>query len=268
MLYKFKSKAAGDLIMLEPNGRRVLQAILYETFAIAFVGPVLSLAFDKPASSTFGLAVVLSPIVLPGANVMVDLPVLALGVTAVLLHVRGVDRQSSLLLALGGLLAGLAFLTKYNAAVIVPVLGLYSILQRRWRTLFALLVPLAVAALWCLHNLAVYGQLHLLSHVGDPHHAVAGSLFVGLVIIGEELVWRGTVQDTLARRVGAPRAAIVSALLYALVLAPLGSLVLVLTALACGLTWGALRTFTGSLLPPVVAHLTWDLLLLFAWPVG
>lgn len=27
MLYKFKSKAAGDLIMLEPTGRRVLQAM-------------------------------------------------------------------------------------------------------------------------------------------------------------------------------------------------------------------------------------------------
>jgi hypothetical protein len=27
MLYKFKSKAAGDLIMLEPNGRRVLDII-------------------------------------------------------------------------------------------------------------------------------------------------------------------------------------------------------------------------------------------------
>jgi len=27
MLYKFKSKAAGDLIMLEPNGRRVLESI-------------------------------------------------------------------------------------------------------------------------------------------------------------------------------------------------------------------------------------------------
>lgn len=27
MLYKFKSKAAGDVIMLEPNGRRVLQII-------------------------------------------------------------------------------------------------------------------------------------------------------------------------------------------------------------------------------------------------
>jgi hypothetical protein len=27
MLYKFKSRAAGDLIMLEPNGRQVLQII-------------------------------------------------------------------------------------------------------------------------------------------------------------------------------------------------------------------------------------------------
>ncbi len=27
MLFKFKSKVAGDLIMLEPNGRRVLEII-------------------------------------------------------------------------------------------------------------------------------------------------------------------------------------------------------------------------------------------------
>jgi 4-amino-4-deoxy-L-arabinose transferase-like glycosyltransferase len=159
-------------------------------FTVLTAWAMFSLAERFRAPPVFaGLAVVLSPIVLPGANVMVDLPVLALGVTAVLLHVRGVDQQSSLLLALGGLLAGLAFLTKYNAAVIVPVLGLYSILQRRWRTLFALLVPLAVAALWCLHNLAVSGHLHLLSHVGDPHHEVAGSLFVGLVIIGAAVFW-------------------------------------------------------------------------------
>jgi hypothetical protein len=31
MLYKFKSKAAGDLIMLEPNGRQVLQIIGKDT---------------------------------------------------------------------------------------------------------------------------------------------------------------------------------------------------------------------------------------------
>ena len=49
---------------MNPKSRRVLQAVLYEVFAIAFVGPVLSLAFDKPPMSTLGLAVVLSTIAL------------------------------------------------------------------------------------------------------------------------------------------------------------------------------------------------------------
>jgi len=49
---------------MTPRTRRVLQAILYEVFAVAFVGPVLSIAFDKPATSTIGLAIVLSSIAL------------------------------------------------------------------------------------------------------------------------------------------------------------------------------------------------------------
>ena len=49
---------------MTPTTRRVLQAALYELFAIAVVGPVLGLAFDKPQASTFGLAVVLSTIAL------------------------------------------------------------------------------------------------------------------------------------------------------------------------------------------------------------
>jgi uncharacterized membrane protein len=49
---------------MSPKIRRVLQAVLYEVFAIAFVGPVLSIAFDKPPASTLGLAVVLSSIAL------------------------------------------------------------------------------------------------------------------------------------------------------------------------------------------------------------
>jgi uncharacterized membrane protein len=49
---------------MKPLTRRVLQAILYEVFAIAFVGPALGLAFDEPQSSSFALAVVLSTIAL------------------------------------------------------------------------------------------------------------------------------------------------------------------------------------------------------------
>lgn len=49
---------------MKPKSRRVLQAILYEVFAIAFVGPVLSVIFDKAPASTLGLAFVLSSIAL------------------------------------------------------------------------------------------------------------------------------------------------------------------------------------------------------------
>lgn len=51
-------------IAMRPITRRILQAVLYEVFAIAFVGPVLSYAFDKPPLSTLGLAVVLSSVAL------------------------------------------------------------------------------------------------------------------------------------------------------------------------------------------------------------
>ena len=52
------------VITMSPSTRRVLQALLYEAIAIAVVGPVLSLAFDKSPTSTFGLAVVLSTMAL------------------------------------------------------------------------------------------------------------------------------------------------------------------------------------------------------------
>ena len=49
---------------MTPRTRRVLQAVLYEVFAIAFVGPVLGLLFDKPFATTMALAVVLSAVAL------------------------------------------------------------------------------------------------------------------------------------------------------------------------------------------------------------
>ncbi len=50
--------------IMNPKSRRVLQAILYEVFAVAFVGPILSVIFDKPISSTIVLAIIFSSIAL------------------------------------------------------------------------------------------------------------------------------------------------------------------------------------------------------------
>jgi Domain of unknown function (DUF1840) len=44
MLYKFKSAAAGDLIMLEPNGRRVLETIGKEAGPTGIILPEQMLA--------------------------------------------------------------------------------------------------------------------------------------------------------------------------------------------------------------------------------
>jgi membrane protease YdiL (CAAX protease family) len=96
---------------------------------------------------------------------------------------------------------------------------------------------------------------------------VVASVALGPVIVGEELVWRGVVQASLVQRVGAWKGVALAAVVYALVHVPLGSHVLVAVAFFCGLAWGALRAATASLVPTLVAHLSWDVLVLLWLPL-
>jgi membrane protease YdiL (CAAX protease family) len=88
------------------------------------------------------------------------------------------------------------------------------------------------------------------------------------VIVGEELVWRGMVQTKLSRRFGTLKGVWLAAGLYTLVQVPVGSPVLLLTAFACGLMWGALRARTGSLVSVLVAHILWDVVILLWLPLN
>ena len=99
-----------------------------------------------------------------------------------------------------------------------------------------------------------------------PSLVVASAALVP-VVVGEELVWRGVVQASLVRRLGAWRGVALAAVVYALVHMPLGSPVLVAVAFFCGLAWGALRATTASLVPTLVAHLLWDMLVLLWLPL-
>ncbi len=96
---------------------------------------------------------------------------------------------------------------------------------------------------------------------------VVASVALVPVIVGEELVWRGVVQASLVQRLGAWRGVALAAVVYALVHAPLGSPVLVAVAFFCGLAWGTLRATTASLVPTLVAHLLWDVLVLLWLPL-
>ena len=93
------------------------------------------------------------------------------------------------------------------------------------------------------------------------------ALALAPIILGEELVWRGVVQAALARRV-APWAGVpLAALAYALAHAPIGSPVLVVVALLCGIAWATLRAASGSLIPALAAHLVWDVVVLLWLPL-
>ena len=84
------------------------------------------------------------------------------------------------------------------------------------------------------------------------------------VITGEELVWRGVVQTELVRRLGPAAGVVVAALAYAVAHAPLGSPILLAVALLCGMAWGTLRAASASLVPSLLAHVVWDILV-FLW---
>jgi uncharacterized protein len=108
---------------------------------------------------------------------------------------------------------------------------------------------------------------HLYAKLGASSHLWL-SLALAPVIIGEELVWRGLVQGAIGHRLGSFSGVLLAASLYALAQVPVGSPVLAFVALVCGIIWGALRACTNGLVAPMLAHLLWDFLILFMWPIA
>lgn len=124
--------------------------------------------------------------------------------------------------------------------------------------------------------------LRLYLVLGDPE-TLQGSVFLTsalvVIVIAEELVWRGMVLDELSERFGPRRGWVLAAGLYALAAAPtVYSLrdpvagpnpLLVSAAFGCGLVWTFLAGRFGRLIPSIVAHLvfTYFSAVQFRWPV-
>jgi membrane protease YdiL (CAAX protease family) len=95
----------------------------------------------------------------------------------------------------------------------------------------------------------------------------ASIALLGLVVLGEELVWRGAVQDGLTTRLGPVAGVLATTLVYGLAVLPVGLPLLAGIALGCGLFWGVLREVTRSLTAPLIAHLLWNLVVLVLHPI-
>jgi membrane protease YdiL (CAAX protease family) len=93
-----------------------------------------------------------------------------------------------------------------------------------------------------------------------------GALAALVIVFGtspsEEVLWRGAVFARLARRYGPGwRPVVGTTVAYAAFVGLSGSLVLSLAALACGAVWARQRQVTGSIVPSLVSHALWSLLM-------
>ncbi|MBL8756699.1 MAG: hypothetical protein JNK15_25610 [Planctomycetes bacterium] len=80
-------------------------------------------------------AIALGPAVLPGLNLMLEVPVLSLGFASLAVFLRAGDRRSLVAAVGAGLLFGLAFQTKYSAMGFFAPWVCVGVLRRNWREL-------------------------------------------------------------------------------------------------------------------------------------
>jgi len=157
-------------------------------FSCLFVWSLAALfrRFARPLETPLLWLTVLSPTFLPSLNLMLDVPALALGLSAIVVFIRAAARDSLVLAALAGLLAGLAMQTKYTAFLAPVVILMHGLLFRQRcraahraskfivRVFFQLRTPLLAvltAALlfiaWEVYVAEQHGESHFLHHASD-----------------------------------------------------------------------------------------------------
>lgn len=106
----------------------------------------------------------LGPALVPGQNVMTDVPLLGLWLAFGLLVVRARGEASARYLVLAASVAAMAMLVKYTSLILLPLLAIDVWLRGpRHRQLFGVLaIPIAALGLWSVFNYLDYGGVHLL----------------------------------------------------------------------------------------------------------
>lgn len=103
--------------------------------------------------------------------------------------------------------------------------------------------------------------------VYGPQNIFHYLLLIFIVSVGEEMFWRGYVQQQLKRFTSPAFAVFVTALLFSLSLAISGFIPGAIAAIVTGLIWGALYEWKKSLPLIIVSHVVFVLLLFLVLPL-
>lgn len=90
---------------------------------------------------------------------------------------------------------------------------------------------------------------------------------VVLVVVAEEVVWRGVLLTALGRRFPPGAALLLATFAYVIPQIVAADPALLLAAFGGGLAWGALFLVRGDLLAPLACHLVWDVGVFVLWPL-
>jgi hypothetical protein len=109
--------------------------------------------------------------------------------------------------------------------------------------------------------------LVLYHRLDSPPGRVAALPIVLLVVLAEELVWRGIAYAQLRRRLGRPAAVVAATFVYAVPQLASGTWLLPVLAVTCGAMWTTQRDISGNLVVPLLTHFTWNVLVMVAFPL-
>jgi len=218
------------------------------------------------------VAAALSPTLLPGWNLMLDLPTLGLILTAVCLFARAIDHDDIRLAIAAGIASGAASQSKYNGLVAFGIVLLYAVLNRRlgWG-LVSTAVGSALFWGWELWLWSLYGESQFLwaLRASFPGKWSKFELATALApILGATLSWAAllpvaTSRRALALTIGGATALV--AALGSLAWRPHEPLVLTLVGIAlfCALAVSIWRLAKPIKLRDLERHRT--SIFLFAW---
>lgn len=104
------------------------------------------------------------------------------------------------------------------------------------------------------------------------NRAQGSSLLIGVLLLviigpGEEIYWRGFIQNNLAKKLGDNKGYIFATLLYAGVHIITFNFMLVMAAFVCGIYWGWIYKKEKSLVPIIISHAIWDFTVFVLFPL-
>ena len=134
-------------------------------FILAWAVDFLASLFSPTLRCPIVWLAVLSPTVLPGFNLMLDVPAAAIGLAAVAVAVGATQRESLMLAIAAGVLAALAVQTKYTGATFAAAAVVWCLLRGRF--LLGIVVAIVAAA-------GVVGWESFIAHTqGESHFLVS-----------------------------------------------------------------------------------------------